>query len=299
MPHFRGVSAVYESHIPELPLWFRGKVRDLYDLGDGLLIVATDRLSAFDVVLPTPIPGKGEVLTQMSNFWFRRMSHVIPNHLTDRSLAEVVRDPAVRAEIERRAVIARKAKPLKVEAIVRGYLAGSGWVEYQRTGAICGVRLPRNLRESDRLPEPIFTPSTKAPAGEHDENISYAQTEDLLGAELARAVRDASLAIYREAAAWAESRGILIADTKLEFGLCNGELLLIDELLTPDSSRFWAAEDYEPGRAQPSFDKQFVRDYLNSIGWNRKPPAPELPAEIAAETAARYREALVRLGAGA
>ncbi len=289
---------LFQSKIPEIPLLHRGKVRDVYDLGSAVLIVATDRLSAFDVVLPTPIPRKGWILTQLSNFWFAQTKQIIPNHLLERPLAEFVRDAAARQPLEGRAVVARKAQPLKVEAIVRGYLAGSGWNDYRKTGKVCGIELPPSLRESDRLPEALFTPSTKAPMGEHDQNISFAQACDIIGAEHAAAVRDASLALYRFAAARAEERGIIIADTKFEFGMCDGELLVIDEIFTPDSSRFWAMDTYEPGRSQPSFDKQFVRDYLNSIGWNHQPPAPELPGDIVRKTAEKYEEALRRLKAG-
>jgi phosphoribosylaminoimidazole-succinocarboxamide synthase len=289
------VDTLFESHIPERPLLFRGKVRDVYDLGDRLLIVASDRLSAFDVVLPTPIPRKGWILTQLSNFWFEHTAQVVPNHLTGVPVADVIRDPAVARQLEGRAVVVRKSEPVKVEAIVRGYLAGSGWNEYRTTGAVCGITLPAGLRESDRLPEPLFTPSTKAPRGEHDENISFARAVEIVGGDLAERVRDASLALYRAAAARAESRGIIIADTKFEFGLCDGQLLVIDEIFTPDSSRFWARDTYEPGRSQPSFDKQFVRDYLNSIGWNHQPPAPALPPDIVERTAAKYLEAYERL----
>lgn len=288
-------AALMASYVPDAPLFCRGKVRDVYELGNWLLIVATDRLSAFDVILPTPIPGKGGILTELSNFWFGRTSALITNHLLDVPLRDVVRDEQTLREVEGRAVVVRKAAPLKVEAIVRGYLAGSGWAEYQRTGAICGIRLPTGLRESDRLPEPIFTPSTKAPKGEHDENISFEKVVETLGPGLAEAVKQHSLSIYQHAAAWAESCGIILADTKFEFGLCDGELILIDELLTPDSSRFWAVDTYQPGRPQPSFDKQFVRDYLTSLGWDRKPPAPALPPDIVEQTLARYREALERL----
>ncbi len=284
-----------ESNVPGVRLLFRGKVRDVYDLGDELMIVSTDRLSAFDVVLPTPIPGKGWVLTQLSNVWFRRTRDVCPNHVSDRPLADVVPDPVVRAPLEGRTVIGKKATPLKIEAIVRGYLAGSGWAEYQERGTICGIALPKGLRESDRLPEPIFTPSTKAPQGEHDENISFERACDVVGRDVATTVRDVALALYAAGAALAESRGIIVADTKFEFGLRDGKIIVIDEMLTPDSSRFWAMDGYQPGRAQPSFDKQFVRDYLKSIKWNQKPPPPELPPDIAARTAAKYREAYDRL----
>ena len=285
---------LFESQIDGLKLLFRGKVRDVYDLGDALLIVATDRLSAFDVVLPTPIPHKGEVLTQLSRFWFGRTRHLVKNHLLDRRVADIV--PAKLVPIlEQRSQIVCKAKPLPVEAIVRGYLAGSGWSDYQKTGTVCGIALPAGLRESDRLPEPIFTPSTKAPQGEHDENISYAQAEKILGVDVARKVRDLSLTVYRAGAEWAEARGIIICDTKLEFGVFEGEVILIDEVLTPDSSRFWPRDQYAPGSSPPSFDKQYVRDYLTKIGWNKKPPAPELPPDVVERTSEKYREALRRL----
>ena len=289
------MEAIVQSNVPGLKLAFRGKVRDVYDLGDRLVIVATDRISAFDVVLPTPIPGKGWVLTQLSNFWFEHLKDVVPNHLTGRPLSDVVSDATGRAAIEGRAVLVHKCEPLKVEAIVRGYLAGSGWSEYKKKGTVCGIRLPDGLTESARLPEPIFTPSTKAPAGQHDENITFEQAQQIVGADLAKKVRDVSIELYQRAAAWAEPRGILLADTKFEFGIRNGELILIDEALTPDSSRFWPKDVYQPGRAQPSFDKQFVRDWLNGVGWDHTPPAPELPADIVSQTAAKYREALDRL----
>jgi len=285
---------IYETRIEGLKLAFRGKVRDVYDLGDALLIVATDRLSAFDVVLPTPIPYKGEVLTALSKFWFERTRHIVPNHLLDRPLAALVGARWIES-LALRAQVVRKAKPLPVEAIVRGYLAGSGWSDYKRTGSVCGIALPSGLREADRLPEPIFTPSTKAPLGQHDENITFADAERLLGAQGARRVRDLSLAVYRFGAAWAEERGIIIADTKLEFGVCDGEIILIDEVLTPDSSRFWPRDQYQPGTSPPSFDKQYVRDYLTASGWNKRPPAPALPPDVVERTSEKYREALRRL----
>ncbi len=285
---------LYESEIEGLPLLFRGKVRDVYDLGDALLIVTSDRLSAFDVVLPTPIPDKGRVLTGLSDFWFARTRHLVDNHLLDRRLEQVV--PAAWVDrLRDRAHIVRKAEALPVEAVVRGYLAGSGWEEYQRGGTVCGIGLPAGLRQADRLPEPIFTPSTKAPQGEHDENISFARAEELLGADLAARVRELSLAIYRFGAEWSEARGIIIADTKFEFGVLDGEVILIDEVMTPDSSRFWPQSEYQPGTSPPSFDKQYVRDYLLQIGWNKQPPAPELPAEVVRRTSEKYREALTRL----
>jgi phosphoribosylaminoimidazole-succinocarboxamide synthase len=287
---------MFESRIDGLPLKFRGKVRDVYDLGDALLIVATDRLSAFDFVLPTPIPDKGRVLSTLSRFWFGRTTHLIENHLLDRRIEDVVpRDQA--ADLAERSQIVRKAKALPVEAVVRGYLVGSGWAEYQKKGTVCGEALPAGLRQADRLPEPIFTPSTKAPAGEHDENIPYARAVELLGAAVAAKVRDTSLALYRFGAEWAEKRGIIIADTKFEFGLWEDRIILIDEVLTPDSSRFWPADQYRPGTSPPSFDKQYVRDYLTEIGWEKRPPAPELPPEVVRRTSEKYREALKRLTA--
>ena len=289
--------ALHQSALSGLTLINRGKVRDVYEVDDDhLLIVATDRLSAFDVVLPQPIPGKGEVLTRVANFWFQRTRDIIPNHLSDRPLAQVVTDPVERAALGERAIVVRKLKPLPVEAIVRGYLIGSGWKDYQANGSICGIALPGGLRMADRLPEPIFTPSTKAGAGEHDTNIDFAHTEQLLGAELAARVRDVSLAIYKDSAAYALERGIIIADTKFEFGVDDhGRLHLIDEILTPDSSRFWPADQYRPGISPPSFDKQFVRDYLETLDWDKTPPGPMLPQEIIDKTAAKYREAETRL----
>jgi phosphoribosylaminoimidazole-succinocarboxamide synthase len=289
------METLYESKLPGVKLLFRGKVRDVYDLGDALMIVTSDRLSAFDVVLPTPIPGKGEILNQMSLFWFGRTAGLVPNHLLERRLESVVADAALRRPLEGRTVIVRKTQPLKIEAVVRGYLSGSGWAEYRRTGSVCGLRLPAGLRESDRLPKPIFTPSTKAPAGEHDMNISFEQAAEVIGRERAEQVRRLSISIYSDCAEYARERGIIIADTKFEFGVDGDALYLIDEVLTPDSSRFWSADTYEPGKPQPSYDKQFVRDYLESIGWNKKPPAPALPPHIVAQTAAKYREALEKL----
>ena len=287
---------VFESRLNSLPLLHRGKVRDIYAVGDQhMLIVTTDRLSAFDVVLPTPIPGKGEVLTALSNFWFARTRRVVPNHLADRPLADVLRDAAERRHVEGRAIVVRKLKPLPIEAIVRGYLAGSGWKEYRQSSTVCGIALPAGLKEADRLPQPIFTPSTKAAVGAHDENIGFAGAQALLGADLAARVQALSLAVYNEAAEYALARGIIIADTKFEFGLDAGAVTLIDEALTPDSSRFWPVDQYRPGSSPPSFDKQYVRDYLESLGWNKKPPAPALPADVVAKTAEKYREALVRL----
>lgn len=287
---------MYQSSIKSLDLINRGKVRDIYDIDDELLlIVTTDRLSAFDVVLPTPIPGKGEVLTAVSNFWFDKLKHILPNQLTGVS-PELVVAPEEQGQVRGRATVVKRLKPLPIEAIVRGYLVGSGWKEYQKSASVCGIPLPAGLREADKLPEPLFTPSTKAEMGAHDENISFAQAEELLGQTLAAQVRDAAIALYKEAAAYALTRGIIIADTKFEFGLDQaGKLYLIDEALTPDSSRFWPADQYQPGANPPSFDKQYVRDWLEASGWNKKEPGPELPAEVAAKTGEKYREALARL----
>ena len=288
--------ALYDTVFPELNLLRHGKVRDIYDLGDALLMVATDRISAFDVVIPSPIPGKGRILTQMSRFWFEMMEGLIPNHLIT---ADVKRFPEACHPyidiIRDRSMLVRKAEPLSAECIVRGYLSGSGWKSYLESGRICGMRLPEGLQESDRLPEPLFTPSTKADIGAHDENISFEQIEDMLGQDLAARLRDVSMAIYERAVEFAEPRGIIIADTKFEFGLIDGELALIDEILTPDSSRFWPKDTYRPGEPQKSFDKQYVRDYLLSLDWNQRPPAPELPPEIVGNTRKKYEEALRRL----
>jgi phosphoribosylaminoimidazole-succinocarboxamide synthase len=281
----------------DLPLIHRGKVRDIYAVGeDHMLIVTSDRLSAFDVILPDPIPGKGAVLTEVSNFWFRQTSKIIPNHLSDIPLAEVLPDDSQRAEVEGRAIVVKKLKALPVEAIVRGYLIGSGWKDYQRSGGVCGISLPEGLQLADRLPEAIFTPSTKADVGDHDENIDFEETKKLLGAELAEKVREVSLKIYTSCATYARERGIIIADTKFEFGLDeNDELVLIDEVLTPDSSRFWPLDTYKPGESPDSFDKQFVRDYLETLDWDKTPPGPKLPDDIIEKTAAKYREAQARL----
>jgi len=282
-----------ESSLTSLRFLHRGKVRDLYEIdAQRLLIVQTDRLSAFDVVLPTPVPGKGEVLTTLSRFWFRRLAHVLPNHMLDEDPAQFVA-PAEREQVIGRAMVTRRLQPLPIEAIVRGYVAGSGWKDYRSTGAICGIALPAGLREADQLPAPIFTPSTKAPAGTHDENIAFAEAQRLLGALRAEQVRDAAIRLYTEAAEFARSRGIIIADTKFEFGTdAAGTLYLIDEALTPDSSRFWPADQYRPGSSPPSFDKQFVRDWLEAQNWDKRPPAPSLPADVLARTADKYREAL-------
>ena len=290
-------TSLFQSDINSLPLLNRGKVRDIYDVdADHLLIVTSDRISAFDVVLPDPVPGKGSVLTTVSNFWFARTENLIANHLTGRSLASAGLSEDEVKQLEGRSIVVRKLQPLPVEAIVRGYIIGSGWKDYQRTGAVCGIELPAGLEQAQQLPEPIFTPSTKAEAGEHDENISFAQTVELLGAELAEKVRTLSLTIYRQAAQYAAERGIIIADTKLEFGFdSNRELYLIDEVLTPDSSRFWLADSYRTGISPPSFDKQFVRDYLETQDWNKQAPGPALPEQVIQQTAAKYKEAQDRL----
>ncbi|NLR76455.1 phosphoribosylaminoimidazolesuccinocarboxamide synthase [Leeia aquatica] len=295
------MSGLLQSNLRSLPKIYSGKVRDLYALeGDRLLMVATDRLSAFDVILAEPIPDKGKLLTAISSFWFDKLQHVMPNHLTGEKLEDVIQDAEDLAQVQGRAVITKKLKGLPIEAIVRGYVAGSGWKEYQRGGSICDISLPAGLREADKLPQPIFTPSTKAAVGEHDENISFEQCEKLLGAELAAQVREAAIRLYRTAAEHAATRGIIIADTKFEFGVDEaGVLHLMDEALTPDSSRFWPADQYQPGSNPPSFDKQYVRDWLESTGWDKTPPAPAVPAEVAARTADKYREALQRLTAAA
>ncbi|HDK38612.1 MAG TPA: phosphoribosylaminoimidazolesuccinocarboxamide synthase [Thiolapillus brandeum] len=291
------MTALYQSDLTGLELINRGKVRDIYAIdGQTMLIVTTDRLSAFDVILPQPIPGKGEVLTRVSNFWFQRTASLIPNHLTDIALETVVPDAAERATLGDRAIVVRKLQPLPVEAIVRGYIIGSGWKDYQKSGQVCGIDLPEGLRLADKLPGAIYTPSTKAEMGAHDENVDFAHTVDLLGRELAEQVRDTSLQVYTESAAYALDKGIIIADTKFEFGLDeDGRLHLIDEVLTPDSSRFWPADQYQPGISPPSFDKQFVRDYLETLDWDKTPPGPELPQEIINKTAEKYREAEQRL----
>lgn len=294
-----GADALYESHLDSLPLVQKGKVRDVYAVGDAhLLIVTTDRLSAFDVVLPDPIPGKGAILTALSNFWFDRIAGIIANHLADVPLAEVLPDAAERRQVEGRAIVVDKLRPLPVEAIVRGYIIGSGWKDYRKSGTVCGIELAPGLEQAEQLPEALFTPSTKAEVGDHDENIDFERCANLLGRERAEQVREVSLDIYRAAADYARGKGIIIADTKFEFGLnADDELVLIDEVLTPDSSRFWPADEYRTGISPPSFDKQFVRDYLETLGWDKKPPAPHLPPEIAERTAAKYREALDRLTA--
>ena len=291
------MSAIFETDIPDLELIGRGKVRDIYAAGDEhLLIVATDRLSAFDVVLPDPIPGKGAVLTGLSRFWFSRTGAIVRNHCTDLALEAFVADAGARAAIAGQAMLVRRLEPLPIEAIVRGYLIGSGWKDYRRTGTVCGIRLPDGLRQADRLPEVIFTPSTKAEAGAHDENIDFDHAARLVGRDLAERVRDTAVRVYREAADFAASRGIIIADTKFEFALdADGALVLIDEVLTPDSSRFWPADSYAPGTSPPSFDKQFVRDYLETLDWDKTPPAPALPPAIIEQTARKYREAFEQI----
>ncbi|HKR35382.1 MAG TPA: phosphoribosylaminoimidazolesuccinocarboxamide synthase [Steroidobacteraceae bacterium] len=286
-----------ESHVPSLQRIHQGKVRDIYAVdAQHMLIVTTDRLSAFDVVMPDPIPGKGRVLTRISNFWFERTQHIVPNHLADYPLARAVPDAAERAPLEERSIIVRRLRALPVEAVVRGYLIGSGWKDYQQTGAVCGIALPAGLRQADRLPEPIFTPATKAEMGAHDENIAYERVVALIGRGLAEQVRATALALYAFAVAHAQARGIIIADTKFEFGVDEaGRLTLIDEALTPDSSRFWPADTYQPGSSPPSFDKQYVRDYLETLDWPKRPPGPKLPPDIIARTSEKYAEALRRL----
>ena len=288
---------VFETNLKGLPLIHRGKVRDIYDAGpEHLLIVTSDRLSAFDVVMPDPIPGKGAVLNGISRFWFHKTAHIIPNQLTDLSVKDVVKDPAQQALLLGRAVIVKKLRALPVEAVARGYLIGSGWKDYQKTGAVCGIPLPKGLQIADKLPQPLFTPASKAPKGQHDENISFEEVVRLVGQELAEKVRDTTLKIYDFASKYALERGIIIADTKFEFGVDKaGQLYLIDEVLTPDSSRFWAADSYKPGTSPQSFDKQFVRDYLETLDWDKKAPGPKLPAEVIQKTAEKYQEAMRRL----
>jgi phosphoribosylaminoimidazole-succinocarboxamide synthase len=291
------MSAMFESDLPGLDLLHRGKVRDVYAVDrETLLIVATDRLSAFDVVLPDPIPRKGEILTQTARFWFERTRSLVPNHLLERSVDSVLPPGVDRTTYQLRSSVTRRLRPLPIEAVARGYLIGSGWKDYRANGSVCGIPLPAGLQLADKLPAPIFTPATKAAAGEHDENIPYAAVVDLIGPRLAAQVRDLTLGIYSEAAAYALERGIIIADTKFEFGLDDaGALYLIDEALTPDSSRFWPAAEWQPGISPPSFDKQFVRDYLETLDWNKQAPGPRLPAGIIARTAEKYREAYRRL----
>jgi phosphoribosylaminoimidazole-succinocarboxamide synthase len=284
-------SPLLQSSLASLPFLHRGKVRDLYAVGDDkLLVVQSDRLSAFDVILPVPIPGKGRVLTELSDFWFKKLAHVIPNHLTGIAPESVVAE-AERAQVAGRAMVVKKMQPLLVEAVVRGYLIGSGWADYQKTGAVCGIKLPAGLRQAEKLPQVLFTPASKAPAGQHDENITYADVEVIVGAQLAARVRDVSIQLYTEAAQYAATRGVIIADTKFEFGVdARNNLALIDEVLTPDSSRFWPAAEYRTGISPPSFDKQIIRDWLETQPWNKKPPAPTPPPAVLERTAARYRE---------
>jgi phosphoribosylaminoimidazole-succinocarboxamide synthase len=288
---------LFESSIQSLPLVGRGKVRDIYAVdASHLLLVSSDRLSAFDVILPDPIPRKGEVLTTMSRFWFEKLGHIVPSHVTSIDPESVVKTAEEREQVRGRSMVVGRYRPLPIEAVARGYLIGSGWKDYQSNGAVCGVKLPAGLRQADKLPEPIFTPATKAEAGSHDENISFAEMEMKIGEALARQVRDVTLTLYTEAAAYAAERGILIADTKFEFGTdAGGRLVWIDEALTADSSRFWPADQYRPGISPPSFDKQFVRDYLETLDWNKKAPGPRLPEDILRRTSAKYREALSRL----
>lgn len=285
--------SLHTSHIKSLPLLHKGKVRDIYDIDDEhMLIVTTDRLSAFDVVMPNAISGKGRILNDVTCFWMNKLAHIIPNQLSEMKLEDVLTDADERAEVENHAMIVKKLKALPIEAIVRGYLIGSGWKDYQATGSVCGIELPAGLQLADRLPEAIYTPSSKAAVGDHDENIDFAATEKLVGADIARQIRDVSLALYKEAADYALERGIIIADTKFEFGLDkDGRLTLIDEVLTPDSSRFWPADQYQPGISPPSFDKQFVRDYLETLDWNKTAPGPTLPDEVVQKTAEKYQQA--------
>ncbi len=293
------IPVLYETDLKSLPLIHRGKVRDIYAVGDDhMLIVTTDRLSAFDVILPTPIPGKGAILTQVSNFWFDYFRDTIPNQVSDMTLEQAIPDAAEREQVQGRAVIVKKLKALPIEAIVRGYIIGSGWKDYQNSGTVCGIKLPEGLQLADKLPQAIYTPSSKAAVGEHDENIDYEATVKLIGEDLASQIRDVSLKLYQEAAQYALPRGIIIADTKFEFGVdADNRLTLIDEALTPDSSRFWLAETYRPGSSPQSFDKQYVRDYLETLDWDKTPPGPELPEDVVNNTTAKYQEALERLTA--
>ena len=280
-----------QTDLPGVKFHSRGKVRDIYDLGSSLLFIATDRLSAFDVVLPTAIPNKGKVLTQMSRFWFDFFRDIVPNHVITQNLDEYPEEVSeFKEQLDGRSMLVRRAEVFPVECVVRGYLAGSGWKDYKKTGAVCGITLPEGLVESEKLSEPIFTPATKAATG-HDENISEAEAADKVGQDTIRQLRDISIDVYNRAATYAAERGIIICDTKFEFGFVDGKITLVDELLTPDSSRFWPASEYDPGRSQPSFDKQFVRDYLESMDWNKQPPAPELPQEVVEATSAKYAEA--------
>jgi len=289
-------NALYESSLKSLPRLGRGKVRDIYGVGDDkMLIVVSDRLSAFDVILPDPIPEKGRVLNEMANFWFGKLGHIVPNQLTGVDPESVVKGEEEKAQVKGRSVVVKKLQPLPIEAVVRGYIIGSGWKDYQKTGRICGIELPKGLQQAQELPQPIFTPATKAESG-HDENISFEEVVKLIGKDLAEKVRDISIRLYKEASAYAATRGIIIADTKFEFGTdARGNLVLIDEVLTADSSRFWPADSYRVGVSPPSFDKQYVRDYLETLDWDKTPPAPKLPAEVIAKTSQKYREALERL----
>ena len=289
--------ALYRSHIKSLPLISNGKVRDIYDIDDHyMLIVTSDRLSAFDVILPDPIPGKGRVLTEVSNFWFKRCENIIANHLTDIPVKDVIKETEELDVLKGRAIVVRKLKPLPIEAVIRGYLIGSGWKDYQDTGAVCGIGLPTGLQQAEKLPEAIFTPATKADVGDHDENIDFEKTVELVGQELADQVRDISLQIYTQAVEYAHTKNIIIADTKFEFGLDeNNDLVLIDEVLTPDSSRFWPVESYEVGSSPPSFDKQYIRDYLETLDWDKTAPGPKLPEQVINNTAAKYEEARDKL----
>jgi len=289
-------SALYESSLKSLPRLGRGKVRDIYGVGDDkMLIVVSDRLSAFDVILPDPIPEKGRVLNEMANFWFGKLGHIVPNQLTGIDPQTVVKGEDEKAQVKGRSIVVRKLKPLPIEAVVRGYIIGSGWKDYQKTGKVCGIELPKGLQQAQKLPQPIFTPATKAESG-HDENISFEEVVKLIGKDLAEKVRDISIRLYQEASEYAATRGIIIADTKFEFGTdAKGNLVLIDEVLTADSSRFWPADSYQVGMSPPSFDKQYVRDYLETLDWDKTPPAPKLPPEVIAKTSQKYREALERL----
>jgi len=289
-------SALYESSLKSLPRLGRGKVRDIYGVGDDkMLIVVSDRLSAFDVILPDPIPEKGRVLNEMANFWFGKLGHIVPNQLTGIDPQTVVKGEDEKAQVKGRSIVVRKLKPLPIEAVVRGYIIGSGWKDYQKTGKVCGIELPKGLQQAQKLPQPIFTPATKAESG-HDENISFEEVVKLIGKDIAEKVRDISIRLYQEASEYAATRGIIIADTKFEFGTdAKGNLVLIDEVLTADSSRFWPADSYKVGISPPSFDKQYVRDYLETLDWDKTPPAPSLPPEVIAKTSQKYREALERL----
>ncbi len=288
------MTTVFETRLPELTLFKRGKVRDIYDLGDNLLLVATDRISAYDVIMGEPVPEKGKMLTRISLYWFDIMKSIIPHHVVENDVSRFPENTRQYADnLEGRSMLVQKVRPLPIECIVRGYISGSGWKTYQQDGTVCGIRLSDGLKESDRLPEPIFTPSTKGEMDEHDINISFEETIDRIGQDLAEKVRDISLEIYRKGAEIADSRGIIIADTKFEFGLDeNDQLILIDEILTPDSSRFWPRDRYAPGGPQPSFDKQYLRDYLNSVNWDKEPPPPELPPEVIENTSQKYAEAM-------